>query len=174
MATGFETLLLEQVARYQHHLLTEFFAPITAFGSLPVAVLIVLGLYLLHERESALFSTVGIGIAGGIEVAVNLLVQRPRPDIVPRLIEGTASGYGFPSGHTTIAFVLAAVLAGQYPRLRWYCYTIAALVGISRVYLGMHYPSDVVAGAVLGSAVGWGIRYQSATIRDHLPAALQD
>jgi undecaprenyl-diphosphatase len=59
----------------------------------------------------------------------------------------------FPSGHTATAFALATVLSLWYPRWTAAWLALAAVVGWSRVGLGSHFPSDVVAGAVLGSAV---------------------
>jgi undecaprenyl-diphosphatase len=62
----------------------------------------------------------------------------------------------FPSGHATTAFALATVLSLWYPRGRWVWGAGAVLVGWSRIVLGSHFPSDVLAGAVLGAAVVLG------------------
>jgi undecaprenyl-diphosphatase len=70
-------------------------------------------------------------------------------------VPGTPS---FPSGHAATSFACAVVLAGAAPRLRWPLFVLAALVAWSRVYVGVHYPLDVVAGAALGLAVGLGVR----------------
>jgi undecaprenyl-diphosphatase len=61
--------------------------------------------------------------------------------------------FSFPSGHTmhAVAFTILAVAA--YPQLAWCLVPFAALVGLSRVALGLHYPSDVLAGAAIGTAV---------------------
>ncbi len=59
-----------------------------------------------------------------------------------------------PSGHAMMAFTGAVVLAGVLPRLRWALLALAAGVAVSRVYLGVHYPSDVVVGGVLGAGIG--------------------
>ena len=59
-----------------------------------------------------------------------------------------------PSGHAMMAFAGAVVLAAVLPRMRWPLLALAAGVGLSRVYLGVHYPSDVLAGALLGAAIG--------------------
>jgi len=59
----------------------------------------------------------------------------------------------FPSGHTTTAVAVAGVVGHRFPRLRLLLYPAAAAVGVSRIYNGVHYPGDVLAGALLGSAI---------------------
>jgi len=61
-----------------------------------------------------------------------------------------SSTHSFPSGHATTSFACATVLASYMPRLRVPFFVLAALIAISRVYNAMHYPTDVLAGAVLG------------------------
>ena len=65
----------------------------------------------------------------------------------------------FPSGHTTIVFAAAVVLQKIFPRLGWFWYSFATLVALSRVYINIHYLSDVAAGALLGYLVGLGTLY---------------
>jgi len=65
----------------------------------------------------------------------------------PTLADGS---YSFPSGHATVAFALAGLLAAYYPRWRWLLIALAALGALGRVDLGRHYIGDTVAGAVLG------------------------
>jgi undecaprenyl-diphosphatase len=77
----------------------------------------------------------------GLKNAVN----RQRPEG-----ETTRSNSSFPSGHATAAFALATVFAHDCPRLAIPCYTLASGVALSRIYLGRHYPSDVLAGAAIG------------------------
>jgi len=61
----------------------------------------------------------------------------------------------FPSGHTAASFSLAVVLALNFPFLTWPLVTAAGLTGISRMYIGMHYPSDVLGGATLGAVFAY-------------------
>ena len=61
--------------------------------------------------------------------------------------------YAFPSGHTSRAFAFAAVIGQQLPVWRWPLLSAAALIGFSRIYIGAHFPADVIAGALLGVLV---------------------
>lgn len=63
--------------------------------------------------------------------------------------------FSFPSGHATFAWALAVVLAGKQPRLRYAYILLALFISLSRIYLGKHYPADVVAGSVLGLGIGY-------------------
>lgn len=58
--------------------------------------------------------------------------------------------FSLPSGHTTAAFVMATLVLGFFPAFAAFAYGLAVLIGLSRVVLGVHYPSDILAGAVLG------------------------
>ena len=87
--------------------------------------------------------------------AIKSLVQRPRPYLVLENINAIlpATGFSCPSGHTSISFMAAFVLTSKFGK--WYIfYPLAFIVGFTRMYLGVHYPSDVLAGALLGTAIG--------------------
>jgi undecaprenyl-diphosphatase len=94
-------------------------------------------------------------LAVGANFAVKLVVRRPRPDLdglAP--LAGAPSKLSFPSAHATSSVAAATAMARIAPGARGPLYLLAALLCLTRPYLGMHYPSDVLAGAALGAALG--------------------
>jgi len=93
-------------------------------------------------------------VAIGVNYIVKVIVRRPRPVLegLPPL-GGAPSSLSFPSGHATSSFACATAMTRIAPEAA-VLFLLAAAIGISRPYLGMHYPSDVLAGTVLGIALG--------------------
>jgi membrane-associated phospholipid phosphatase len=91
----------------------------------------------------------------GVNYAVKLAVRRARPEL-PGLppLAGAPSALSFPSAHSTASFAAASAFSRIAPQRRAGLFAAAAVMGLTRPYLGMHYPSDVVAGAALGTAFG--------------------
>lgn len=126
---------------------------------------------------TAACATVSFAVASTLVAVIKELVDRARPALADPAINpliATPDSPSFPSGHTATAFAAAAVVASFHPRLRWPVYGLAALVGASRIYLGVHFWLDVLAGAALGIAVGltaaWvGRRIASRLSRPELP-----
>jgi membrane-associated phospholipid phosphatase len=92
--------------------------------------------------------------AYGLNYAIKLSVKRPRPQLegLPPL-SGVVSPLSFPSAHATTSFAAAGTYARAIPAAAPLLYGGAAMFAISRPYLGVHYPSDVAAGALIGSVV---------------------
>lgn len=110
-------------------------------------------------RRAAVHGVVAIGAtSAATNLPAKVLTGRPRPvpDRVPtvRRLRRTPTSSSFPSGHTASAFAFATAVGRDLPTLRWPLLTLAGGVGLSRVYTGVHYPGDVLVGAVLGVAIG--------------------
>jgi len=96
------------------------------------------------------------------------LVCRPRPGYVlngVRLLAGRGGRYGFPSSHAANVFSAWIVLGLRHPRLKYILAIVPLAVAYSRVYMGVHYPLDVIGGAILGLAVGLGLTVLAGLVR---------
>lgn len=98
----------------------------------------------------------GLTVVYYIVTALKLAVGRPRPFLVlPNAIMVVAEKtFSFPSGHAAAALMASALLSWRFKHSSRLFYFLAFLVCISRIYLGVHYPSDVLAGTVVGLAIG--------------------
>lgn len=103
-----------------------------------------------------LLAALAAGVLVG-NVCLKNLIARPRPcwlDNSVRLLVSSPTDYSFPSGHTLSSAIGAAVLTKTDRRFGWAAIPIAAVIAFSRLYLFVHYPSDILASAVLGAAIG--------------------
>lgn len=134
---------------------------VTQFGSLPVILL--LTLFCLYSSNPAL-ANVGsclVIVLVCSQIIVHLLkwlTSRPRPfNVLNNVISRRrqAPGFSFPSGHSCAAFAAAITLSPVWPADASWLMGLAILVGISRIYLGVHYPSDVLAGYFIAVGVYW-------------------
>lgn len=144
--------------------LTKAMVDITAVGGVNILTILTVAVagYLLAARKAATSLFVVAAIAGGaaVSVALKAVYVRPRPDIVAHLVQVDTTS--FPSGHATnsaiVFLTLGTLLASTRRDRATSVYLVAAaivltlLVGVSRVYLGVHWPSDVVAGWCVGAA----------------------
>ena len=130
------------------------------FIKIAATAVLALVLWLLWRRWlEPLMLVVSLVLEASAFITITWLVQRPRPD-VDRL-EGSPVDSSFPSGHTAAATAYAAlaVIVFWHTKNRWarvsvvsLCMAVTAVVGLSRMYRGMHFLSDVVAGVLLGAA----------------------
>ena len=157
----------------------RFFLGVTQIGAMGAAVVLgVVGSVLLWGRCRAFAYTVPIVIAGGFatDIAIKLIVARPRP---PQPLIGTGLS-SFPSGHV----ILTAIVLGLLPPVvlivtgsrRWFRIAISAmavgvpLVAVSRINLGAHWPSDVLASVFIGAALLLAAEYVAGSVWHHREA----
>ncbi len=142
----------------------EFMRDVSGFGGVGMMTLMVAAttvfLALIRKVRAAVFFAISVGSGGLVSSLFKHFVDRPRPDLVPQgSYVHTAS---FPSGHSMMSAVVYLILAVMLARtqtscvVRVYLMVLAVLltlgIGVSRVYLGVHWPTDVLAGWALGAA----------------------
>ena len=142
--------------------LSALFKTASRLGDWPLWVVTAVVLFGWGAR-SAQIALVGAALAIALSVVLFMLVKnligRPRPyevwDQVPCLML-PPDKFSFPSGHTMTAFAVCGSFAILLPGVVPFYLPMAILIGLSRIFLGVHYPSDVLAGALLGTGLGVG------------------
>ncbi len=147
---GFQTPTLDRVA-----LIVTFFGSGGLMALLGAAYALVL--WRRHQPTRALYVALGIVGAGALDLLAKIIFQRVRPHLWDSSIREL--GFSFPSGHAMGSMALVAVLIvlKWHSPWRWWTVILGSLfaltIGLSRLYLGVHYPSDVLAG--WGAAIAW-------------------
>jgi undecaprenyl-diphosphatase len=158
--TQADTAMLEWLHRFASPALDQLAVLITNCGG-PAGVVVlttvsVATLFLLRHRRPAIILLLGVGGAALINTILKLSFQRARPDLWVTVVKETS--FSFPSGHAMISAALAfsVMYILWYTRWRWWAVGLGLLytftIGLSRLYLGVHYPTDVLAGWAVGFA----------------------
>jgi len=106
------------------------------------------------KNSYVFYVLLSIVLASGIVKVLKVLIGRARPVFGnPMLFNACSDVNDFqsmPSGHTAVSFAVLVMLGMLFPRIKWATWTLAIIIGISRVYIGMHWLSDVILGAFIG------------------------
>ncbi len=165
VADTWDRTLMLALAAKREPWLTWWMKLLSVAGSglieIPLALLLILGLVLRKRKVEAWWYAAAALSGWALSGLAKLAVHRPRPHVIPRLMHG-AGWFSYPSGHSMLApiifglGIIAWAAPWPSPALRRAALVLAALfalgIGFSRVYLGVHYPSDVVGGLLLGTA----------------------
>lgn len=134
-------------------------AGVTYLGE-PVTLIALAVLLIIFKKTRKLGINIAIALIIGLLVAnygIKLIAKRPRPFTFNNfnlIISKPGGEYSFPSGHAVAVFEVATVVFKRYKKLGVWFIVLASLIAFSRLYLYVHFPTDVVAGAVLGIGVG--------------------
>jgi len=143
-------------------LLTDFMYVVTHAGSVGAVAAVIITAFVLKRRQLAALLLANTLIAYVITAVIKEVIARPRPaEVLPAIVVRLehATGFGFPSGHTAIATVMALTLMPYTAKkYRWLLWLWIAGVGFSRLYLGVHAPLDVIGGFCIGVIVACSAR----------------
>jgi undecaprenyl-diphosphatase len=116
--------------------------------------------WLLTKRKKIFFHLLLLyAIQSAVAYSIKFLINRKRPLIFLEAFTQLPKNHGeildpsFPSAHAFCVFMMATLLATWFPRYRIIFYIVAAFIGWTRIYLGLHYPTDVIAGGLLGYGI---------------------
>jgi undecaprenyl-diphosphatase len=170
-----DTRLERWIVHHRTPWLDDLFVALSHIGNSGLVWLVLAVLATVLWRRPSIFLLVLSGslLAGWASFGLRQAIGRERPPHRfpdPRPLVETPVSDSFPSGHAAISFACAALLAWLTPLPRLPLYALAALIAFSRVYNGVHYPLDVLGGAVLGLAVATALRLLARGRRRSAPA----
>ncbi len=117
---------------------------------------------LAYQRLVLVAEGISAGIAAriGVEI-IRLFIPRLRPLVVDHIahVLFIETSYSFPSGHASFFFALSTIVYFYNKRWGFWFFIASASIGFARVVAGVHYPTDILGGMILGIAVGWGIHW---------------
>ncbi|MFM2330601.1 MAG: hypothetical protein RLZZ26_108 [Candidatus Parcubacteria bacterium] len=139
-----------------------FFGSYLAYVLIAFFVLIVLISHYSTLEKAYILGETGVSalIARfGVTEFIRLFIHRPRPFLVEHPVHQllTESSWSFPSGHATFFFAMATTIFLYHKRWGIFFYVMAVLVSLGRVAAGVHYPSDIIAGAIVGTLTAYGV-----------------
>jgi undecaprenyl-diphosphatase len=155
--------LFTLINQLPHNLFTDcFFGILSGVGYAGIVWFIIgISLFIWEEIKDRrlLLSQIIAGATSFflVDILLKNFFQRSRPEFrLPSaiVVMDFTKSYSFPSGHTAVAFAMAYILSRKYKKWSWFYYLLAILIAFSRIYLGKHYPGDILAGAMLGTMIG--------------------
>lgn len=148
-------------SNFQSVLNDKIFRFITVLGDkgfiwVVIALILIIG---NKHRRTGILVILALLLASLVgEVLIKNIVQRPRPFVEYRYLKSIisyTSGYSFPSGHTVSSFAAARILSSEFKKYRCLFFGLAFAIAFSRLYLLVHYPTDIAAGIIIGFICGW-------------------
>lgn len=157
--------------------LDRLFATITDVNSWYITYIVLIGIMIAYGGKRGRIAAVMVILLVTVcdQTGARLLkelVERVRPcNFLPDALTpiGPEGTWSFPSNHALNNFAVAMFFTILYPKLKWVLFITATLIAISRVYLGLHYPSDILGGAIIGAAIGYAFAKLQLYLEEKIP-----
>lgn len=156
---GFDTAVLTMIHKIANPTLNGLFLGVTNLAGAVfigiITIALAVGFYMRHEIYNSLYILLTLGGTLVLNTTLKIFFKRTRPDLWSLLV--VEKSYSFPSGHAMISMALALTLIvlTYYSRARWFSIILGAfyvvLIGFSRLYLGVHFPTDILGGWLISS-----------------------
>lgn len=162
--SSLDVWILEIINHLPHSiLLNNLGSYVSYMGLIFFGFIIAVVLYLFDEKKGknvAIKLIIALLLTYVVVQSLKYLIMRPRPytQLSTLIVLATEVDYSFPSGHTAMSTTLAYVLGDNYGYMKFFM-VIPLLVGLSRLYLGVHYPSDVIGGFLCGLIIAYLSEY---------------
>ena len=160
----FDSEIVRVISLLRNGILNDFFLGITFVSSSIIIFFFLTSLFLWreHKRKWILPLWFTLGVSTFVSFVLKIIVRRPRPfqlgivSVLPVLEKANYLiwNFAFPSFHSMLVFCSIPILSKQFPRFKYVWITFASLVAFSRVYFGLHFLSDVIAGGLIGYVLG--------------------
>jgi len=159
-----DKIISSNIIFIHNNILDKIFSFITIISSEVILFLALTALLLWNsnKRRWILPLWLCFAFSAVVSFVLKITIQRPRPfqqgiiSMLPNLIEESYSiwNFSFPSSHSMLAFCAIPLLTEQFPKLKKWLISFAALIAFSRIYFGFHFLSDVLVGALIGYGIG--------------------
>lgn len=145
----YDAEIINFIIGFRNIYLTKFFLFISSNLFMGLAILLLPVILLWKKKRLATYHAVTFFLSLVISIILKEIVMRPRPEVMQL---ATETSYSFPSNHTILAFSVLPLLFQE--KIGWPFLILAVLMGFSRIYLGVHYMSDVLLTALIGLIIG--------------------
>ena len=147
-----DDLVFDKISLFRNPLLDYALGAVTHFGSVFIVLILMTTLFMWEERKREWIPVLWTSFIASTAICLILksMIARPRPSEFTALIALTV--HSFPSLHASASFTAVPILDLEFPMFTWFWILFAVIVGFSRIYLNVHYLSDVVGGALIGFA----------------------
>ena len=159
----FDSQIIKGISLIRNDFVNEFFLGINFISSKIIIFFFLTSLFLWKKRGFILPLWLTLGFSVAVSFLLKVAVQRQRPfqiglvSVLPVLEKASHAiwNFSFPSFQTMLVFCAIPLLSKKFPKLKYVWIVFAVLVGFSRIYFGLHFLSDVLAGGAIGYLIGW-------------------